>query len=382
VYQLVKGLSIGMVFRLMRSRAESNGPAAGGRRSVATVTDVAALAGVSVGTVSKAMNGRGQLRDSTRRRVLDAAKELGFQPNALARGLLEGRTYTVGVLTTDTFGRFALPIMLGIEDALGAGEILTLLCDGRGDRLREQHYVRALLGRRVDGIVVTGRRRDARAPIGDLPVPVVYVYAESERDEDLSITSDDEQGARLAVAHLLRTGRTRIAHVTGPQRHLSARLREAGARSALEAAGAEFAGGGVLWGAWSEAWGREAAHVLLGSGSPFDAVFCGSDQVARGVADGLRESGRRVPDDVALVGFDNWDVMAEACRPPLTTIEPNLTELGRVAAAKLLEAIEARHTEQGRLRLPCDLVIRQSTGPARTSSARGDRRGHGAAPAA
>ena len=189
---------------------------AAGRRSVPTVADVAARPGVSVGTVSKAMNGRGQLRDATRERVLAAAKELGFQPNALARGLLEGRTYTVGVLTTDSFGRFTIPIMLGVEDALGAGEMTTLLCDGRDDPLREQHYVRTLLGRRVDGIVVTGRRRDPRPPIGDLPIPVVYVFAVSESPDDLSITYDDEQGGALAVATCSRTGRTRIAHVTGP----------------------------------------------------------------------------------------------------------------------------------------------------------------------
>lgn len=334
------------------------------RTSAPTAADVAALAGVSVGTVSKAMNGRGQLRSSTRERVHVAAKELGFQPNALARGLVEGRSYTVGVLTTDSFGRFTLPIMLGLEDALGAGEITTLLCDGRDDSLREQHYVRTLLGRRVDGIVVTGRRRDPRPPIGELPIPVVYVYAESEDARDLSIMCDDEQGAEVAVGHLLRTGRTRIAHITGPERHLSARLREAGTRSALAAAGRDFAAGEALWGEWSEAWGRDAGQILLRSGEPFDAVFCGSDQIARGVADTLRESGLRVPDDVALVGFDNWDVMAAACRPPLTTIDPDLAELGRVAAGKLLGAIEDGELEQGRLLLPCNLVIRQSTGAA------------------
>lgn len=326
-----------------------------------TVTDVAARAGVSVGTASKALNGRGQLRASTRERVLAAAEELGFQPNALARGLLAGRSYTVGVLTTDSFGRFTIPIMLGVEDALGAGEISTLLCDGRGDPLREQHYVRTLLSRRVDGIVVTGRRRDPRPPIGDLPIPVVYVYALSEHAEDLSIVSDDDQGAALAVNHLLRTGRQNIAHVTGPERHLSARLREAGARAALAAAGRGFAGGTALWGEWSEAWGRAAGEILVRSGAPVDAVFCGSDQIARGVADTLRENGLSIPADVALIGFDNWDVMVEAARPPLTTVDPNLAELGRVAARKLLSAIEGDPPEHGQIRLPCQLVIRQSS---------------------
>jgi LacI family transcriptional regulator len=98
------------------------------------------------------------------------------------------------------------------------------------------------------------------------------------------------------------------------------------------------------------------------SGDPFDAVFCGSDQIARGVADALREAGRRVPEDVAIVGFDNWEVMAEACRPPLTTVDPNLTEIGQLAARKLLQAIDAQPIEERRVRQPCDLVIRQSTG--------------------
>ena len=113
--------------------------------------DVAALAGVSVGTASKALNGRGQLREETRERVRAAAEQLGFRPNTVARSLLAGRTYTVGLITTDNFGRFSIPLMLGAEDALGAGEISAFMCDSRDDPIREQHYVRTLLSRRVDG---------------------------------------------------------------------------------------------------------------------------------------------------------------------------------------------------------------------------------------
>ena len=342
-------------------RDETGSSTASKSRSVPTVADVAALAGVSPGTVSKAMNGSGQLRVATRARVIRAAAQLGFQPNALAQGLLTGRTYTVGILTTDSFGRFTIPVMFGIEDSLGLGKISTLLCDSRGDPLREQHYLRTLLARRVDGIVIAGRARDPRPPIGNVAVPVVYALGESADPEDLSVTYDDEQGAALAVSHLLRMGRTRIAHVTGRQRHCSARFREAAARSTLKQAGSDFVGGDALWGEWSEAWGRDAAHILAKSGDPFDAVFCGNDQIARGLVDGLRETGRRVPEDVAIVGFDNWEVMATACRPPLTTVDPNLTEVGRVAAQKLLDAIESGHHEKGLVLLPCHLTIRQST---------------------
>jgi LacI family transcriptional regulator len=327
-----------------------------------TIADVAALAQVSIGTVSKALNGRGQLREQTRERVLAAAEQLGFQPNALARGLLSGRSFTVGLITTDSFGRFTIPIMLGAEDALGAGQISVFLCDGRGDPIREQHYIRTLLARRVDGFIVTGRRVDPRPPISaTLSVPVVYAMAQSTEPDDCSLIPDDQQGGRIAVEHLLATGRTRIGHITGPERFLATRARARGAQHALHEAGYQVAGPGVLYGEWSERWGRQAAHVLVRSAPDLDAIFCGSDQIARGVADSLRELGYDIPGHVALVGFDNWDVMAETCRPPLTTIDLNLTQLGRVAADRLLAAIDgdASHGAQAQ---PCRLVLRESTG--------------------
>ena len=332
------------------------------REGVATISDVAALAGVSPATVSKALNGRGQLRAETRRRVVQAANELGFHANMLARNLAEGRTYTVGVLTADSFGRFTIPVMLGAEDALGAGQISVLLCDGRGDRIREQHYVRTMLARRVDGIIVTGRTTDPRSSLGrDLPIPVVYARARSDDPEDLSLLHDDMQGARLAIDHLLATGRTRIAHITGPDRHLAARERAIGAKTALETAGLGLVLDEPLMGEWSERWGREATSILLRRGAEFDGVFCGSDQIARGVADALREAGLSVPEEVGLVGVDNWEVMSDGCRPPLTTIDLNLTELGHTAATKLLKAIEGHPLEKGVQLLPCRLVTRRST---------------------
>jgi LacI family transcriptional regulator len=326
------------------------------------IVDVAALAQVSVGTASKAMNGRGQLRAGTRERVIAAAEQLGFQPNALARGLLSGRSFTVGLITTDSFGRFSIPIALGVEDALGAGQISVFLCDGREDPIREQHYVRTLLARRVDGIIVTGRRIDPRPPIGTaLNVPVVYAMAESHDPSDCSLIPDDAQGGRIAVEHLLAHGRTRIAHITGPERFLAARLRAEGAERVVVDAGHEVAPPGVLYGEWTEEWGRQATHIALRHAPDLDAIFCGSDQIARGVAETLRELGRRVPDEIMLVGFDNWEPMATGCRPPLTTVDMNLTELGRRAADYLLAAIEG-DSRPGIHALPCRLVVRESTG--------------------
>src|SRR5439155_22407846 len=117
--------------------------------------------------------------------------QLGFKPNARARGLPTGRRYTVGLITTDSFGRFTIPIMLGAEDALGAGQISVFLCDGRGDPIREQHYIRTLMARRVDGIIVTGRRIDPRPPISTrLSVPVVYAMTQSSDPADCSLIPD------------------------------------------------------------------------------------------------------------------------------------------------------------------------------------------------
>jgi LacI family transcriptional regulator len=326
----------------------------------ATISDVAHLAGVSVGTVSKAINGRGSLRTETRRRVLTAAEQLGFQPNKAAVTLNSGRTYTVGMITTDTIGRFSIPLMMGAEDALGAGEMSVFLCDARDDPIREQYYLRTLLSRRVDGIIVTGRRTQARPSITTgLPIPVVYAFISSTDPRDCSVVPDEAGGARKAVDHLLAVGRRRIAHITGPEHHHSAAVRASATVERLAESGLDLVGA-PLFGEWSEAWGRQAAKILLSTAGEFEAVFCGSDQIARGVADALRASGRRVPDDVALVGFDNWDVMALACQPPLTSVDMELEKLGRTAANLLLAAINGEPAP-GRHTHPCRLVIRDST---------------------
>ncbi|MFC5826443.1 LacI family DNA-binding transcriptional regulator [Nonomuraea insulae] len=324
----------------------------------ATIADVAALAGVSVGTASKALNGRGSLREETRMRVREAARQLSFEVNAGARNLHSGRTYTVGMITTDTIGRFSIPVLMGAEDALGAGQMSVFLCDGRDDPIREQYHVKTLLSRRVDGIIVTGRRTQARAPIS-VGLPVVYAFISSTDPDDCSVVPDETGGARKAVEHLMAIGRTRIAHVTGPEHHHSARVRAQAVADRLAEAGLSVAGP-PLFGAWSEIWGRQAVGMLLAGGTSFDAVFCGSDQIARGVADALRAVGRRVPEDVALVGFDNWDVMTRGCQPPLTSVDMNLEGLGRTAAEMLLAAINGTPSP-GRHARPCHLVVRESS---------------------
>jgi LacI family transcriptional regulator len=334
-----------------------------GSGRTATLSDVAQLAGVSIATASKAINGRDEVAPATRRRVLEAAEQLSFTPNQLARSLLAGRTGTVGLLTSDLEGRFVIPILMGAEDAFGAGQVNVFLCDARGDAIREQHHLKALLNRRVDGIIVVGRQTDPRPSLGTLPVPVVYAYAPSDDPNDLSITPDNRAGGRLAVEHLISCGRSRIAHISGDPAYAAARDRLLGVRDGLQAAGLELVGD-AMFSVWSEHWGRDAAAMLLAQHPEVDGIVCGSDQIARGVLDTLRDLGRRVPEDVAVIGYDNWEVLATNSRPELTSIDANLQQLGRTAAKRVFTALDDEQ-RSGTEYQPVRLVIRGSTIPRR-----------------
>ncbi len=332
-------------------------------REKATIHDVAAEAGVSIATVSKALNGRGRMTAETRERVLGAAKALNFRPNALARGLHTKRSFSVGLLTDDVYGRFALPVMQGVTEGLIDHGVSVFLCALEENPVLAQSHLDALMEKQVDGIVVAGRRVDRILPVdfGGLTVPVVHVMSEGGEDR-VSFLPDEEAGARAAVAHLAGLGRRRIAHVTGPERFRVARERAEGWRAALAAAGLRPHGPGAMYGRWSEAWGHEAVAALWAGQEAPDAVFCGNDQIARGVIDGLRERGVRVPGDVAVVGFDNWEIVAEETRPPLSSVDMNLRELGRQAGLALLQEINGAEVVPGVRRLPCALKVRASSG--------------------
>jgi LacI family transcriptional regulator len=336
----------------------------GRRRSQSvTLTDVARRAGVSVSTASKALNARTEVAEATRRRVQQAAAELAFQPNVLARGLISGRTRTIGLLTDELSGRFSIPVLLGVENTVGNEQMSVLLCDARGDAIRRQHYIRTLLARQVDGFIILGESNDLRPSLSrEIPVPVVYVYGESTHADDLSVLADDAGGARLAAEHLVSLQRRRIGHLTGPFTYRAARDRAAGFSTVLTEAGLPLAGGEAQYGEWSRRWGRQSSRILLTADPTVDAIFCGNDQIATGACDTLTDLGRRIPDDVAIVGYDNWEFFAADCRPPLTTVDLNLEQLGAIAVGHLIAAIDG-HRQTGVIRQPGRLVVRESTVP-------------------
>ena len=353
----------------MAEQADGGGRINGGEirrlhQSRPTIRDVARLAQVSVGTVSKALNNNGSLRRETRERVIAVARDVGFRPNDLAQSLHRGQTFTVGLISTDSFGRFTIPIMEGLEECLTDSRIAVFMCNATEDPEREAQHVESLLAKRVDGIIVTARRADRRSRlrVPTLDLPVLYVFSQSDDPDACCLIPDDEDGAALAVDHLAQLGRQRIAHITGPERFEAVRLRRDGYRKALKGYGLSEPEGFYLPGVWSEGWGREAvAQLFRGRVAPPDAIFCGNDQIARGVCDALRERSVVVPDSVSVVGFDNWEIIAEATRPPLTTVDMNLSELGREAGRHLIRLI-AGEPLYGVRRLPCTLVIRDSCG--------------------
>ncbi|MBV9878365.1 MAG: LacI family DNA-binding transcriptional regulator [Verrucomicrobia bacterium] len=328
-----------------------------------TIRDVARLAQVSLGTASKALNGSGKLRAETRLRVQTVASELGFRPNEWALSLHRRRTFTIGLISTDSFGRFSIPVLAGIEHALKEANISVFLCNAADDPELERRHLEALLAKRVDGIIITSRRTDPRPPIAAdrTRVPVVYAYAQTSHQHSWQILPDDQSGGKLATEHLIQTGRQRIVHVTGPDSFLAVRQRAEGFRQAMRAARLPLPARSVLMGAWSENWGHVAVAKLLRVRARFDAVFCGSDQIARGCADALREAGISVPNQVAIVGYDNWEIIAAATRPPLTTVDMNLQELGGQAGKILIGLIDGQKPAETIL-VPPRLIVRASCG--------------------
>ena len=332
-----------------------------GARRVVTLSDVAARASVSLATASKALNGRSDVKSTTRARVISAAEELQFSPNPFARALLTSQTGTIGMLTSDLDNRFVLPILLGAEDAFGAGARSVLLADTRDDVIREQHHLRVLKTKRVDGILVVGRSTNSRPPIEtDGSLPVVYVYAPCEDPANASFTPDNVSAGRLAVEHLLGRGRRKIAFLNGDMTYAAARERVSGAQAAMMEAGLELVGGVNMYGQWSESWGRSGAMALLDGRSNVDAIIAGNDVLARGVLDAARSIGLRIPAEVAVIGFDNWDILCQDSWPPLTSVDMNLQELGRRAAGALVDAIGGKRSIGVHLG-PVRVVPRDST---------------------
>lgn len=328
-----------------------------------TLKDVAAAAGVSVPTASRVLNGGGNVSVETRQRIHEAARRLDFRPNALAQSFALGRSFTVGVLAQKASGNFSTPVITGIIAELSKSDVAVLVYDDEDDIAARPKNLRTLQARRVDGIIVVGDGTDVPFPSisEQFRTPVIHVFGLSDNPVDTCILPDDVQAGRMAAAHLLGKGRRRIAHVTAMSYSRAVQDRLSGFRAELADAGAELALSEPLFGDWTIPWGYRAGMELLHRRGEFDAVFCGSDYIALGIARAFEQAGVRVPDDVALVGYDNWSTYSGSPDRFLTSIDPRLNRLGRVAAAALLTD-DAGARQPGVRYEPCVLAAGMSSG--------------------
>ncbi len=324
-----------------------------------TIKDVALRARVSIASVSRALNGTGVVTDQTRQRVLRAAQHLRYMPHQAARSLITRRTGTIGVLLPDMYGEYFSELIRGIDRAARLRGLHLLVSSSHGDADEAVLALRAMNGR-VDGVLIMSPYVDANMLDQALPatLPTVLMNTPADAERAPAFLTDNFGGARAMVEHLRALGYQRIAHITGPESNYESGERLRGFRAAL---GRTLAARSlVLHGNFTEESGYLAGRQIAAAKARPDAVFAGNDMMAIGCLFALTEAGVRVPQDIALAGFDDIPI-ARFVTPPLTTVRAQTTELGRQALEELVQAIEkpdsvrrARHT------LGTTLVIRAS----------------------
>lgn len=349
----------------MESTAAAGDP--GGHRAAspsrgASQADVAREAGVSGQTVSRVANGRENVDAATRDRVLAAMRQVGYRPNSAARALRNGLFRSIGIIMFElsTFGnvrtleavawsaaRRGYSINLMPVNHLSQGEVF-----GAFRQLSEQA---------VDGVVILIEAHVLNQSDFELPAGLPMVVIDSNARYDYPIVDINQaQGAQLATEHLLELGHRTVSHVAGPRTSYAAERREASWRSTLREHRRPVPR--VLVGNWSADSGYRAGRIL--SRRPgVTAVFAANDQMALGLLRAMHEAGRRVPEDISIVGFDDTQD-ASNFWPPLTTISQSFAEIGDTAVDALLTQIETGHRETGLITVPTSLVVRQSSGPA------------------
>lgn len=336
------------------------------KRKRVTIKDVAARAGISRQTVSRVLNNGDVVAETTRARVLAAIGELGYRPSAIARSLVSQRTYTLGLLTADFSDYTHARIIEGAEaEAREHGYLIFVSGaehspDGEPlccSPILTQHYAEGLL------IVYHGSDRDRHAIFEDVSsdLPVVTIGYARDRAGIVAIGISNYEGARQATQHLLGLGHRRIAHITGPLQMYASQERRLGYLEALQEAGITPKDAWLAMGDWSSSSGYQATQQLLDEAPGFTALFVQNDRMAMGALQALREHHLRIPQDVAVVGFDNIP-SSLYFDPPLTTLHQPSYELGRAGARLLIDMIDGHPAPSAPLRLETRLIIRHSCG--------------------
>jgi LacI family transcriptional regulator len=325
----------------------------------ATIKDVARAAGVSVATVSRALNGAENVLPETKQRILEVAHELRFTPSGAARSLITRRTDTIGALLPDLHGEYFSELIRGIDQAARARGLHLLVSSSHDDADEAAKALRAMNGR-VDGLLVMSPHADADFLSNNLPanLPVVLMNTDVDLPGHARFVIDNFGGALTMSRHLASAGRKRIAFIGGPAGNHEAQERLRGYRAGLLAGMSEL----VFEGDFTEEAGRLAGRRIVQSKQRPDAVFAANDMMAIGCLGALAEAGLAVPQDIALVGFDDIPI-ARYVAPALSTIRVPIGTLGAAALDALVKSMESPSTAAGHSTvLAVELVLRRSCG--------------------
>jgi len=329
-----------------------------GRR--ATITDVARAAGASRTSTSRALTGRGYTSPELMARVRAAADQLGYVPDALARGLKQQSTSIIGLLVSDLANPFYAELASGASAAARAHGYQIMLADTHGEHALEMDAARNMLAQRVAGLIVT--------PVTDQPAELARRLGTPAVEIDRGIADVDTvvvenaEGARLATRHLIDLGHTRIALLTDETEWTTGRLRRDGYLQAHADAGLEPDPALLVTAGWNDVAARESMAGMLALADPPTAVFTANNLIARGVWHAIRDAGLSLPEDISLVAFDDAPWMSMVT-PQVTTVRQDAAQIGSTAVSRLLGRIDDPDLPVEQVTLPVDLVVRGSTGP-------------------
>ena len=335
-----------------------------------TISQVAKEAGVSSQTVSRVINNRQEITPETRQHVQDVIKRLGYQPNAIARSLSQRRSHTLGVVTSGLEYYGPSHILIGVEQGAnqqGLSILLNLLHQPETEDIGR--IVNGLVSRQVEGIIwavpeIGNNRSWFREVLPQLAVPVIFLSTQPKGDLNV-VEIDNRNGGYLAARHLLDRGYRKIGLIAGPLTWWAASERRRGWQDALEAAGISSNGSQLVEGNWSAESGERGLHELLEKFPDVQAVFACNDQMALGLMRAARRLGKRIPEDLAVVGFDDTPEAA-FYSPPLTTVRQDLYELGHLAVQTFVRIRDAEQKSEPILPaqtvlLKPQLIVREST---------------------
>jgi LacI family transcriptional regulator len=326
-----------------------------------TMVDVARQAGVSLMTVSRVVNNKEDVSPATRQRILEIIDELGYRPSGIARGLVTQRTGTIGLVVPDIDNPFFSGMVRGAENQAYAENYSVFLCNTNEDVEREIAVLQSLEDKQVDGLLLCSSRLDEeelRIVVARFPT-VVLVSRRLDDDCVGAVFSDDETGSYQAVTHLIQSGHKDIGFISGPPVSLSGRLRLAGYRRAMDTAGIAFDPSRVEHCSPVVEGGLQASLNLLKRQPEITALLCHNDLVAVGALQACNALDRQVPDDVAVIGFDDIP-LAEYVTPSLTTSRIPRYELGERAMRLLLDQIADHSGKTQTVVLPVELIVRES----------------------